>query len=402
MSDSATPRVILKPRKALPFFSRHPWVFAGAIASISGAPEPGDEVALHTHEGQFIAWGLFNPHSQIRVRLYSWNEQHRIDREFWADKLDEAFRLRLLMFRDADEETACRLVFSEADGLSGLIVDQFGEWLLVQVTSLAVSKRLDLLVELLQEKLNPRGIFLRTERGMTDQEQLDLQDGLLTGEPPPERLQVNDAGIKFSVDVVQGQKTGFYLDQRENRAAAARYLPPNARVLDAFCYSGGFGLSAVLHGKASHVLAIDTSESALDLARSNAELNGIADRFEYIRADVFDYLENLIEEQRTFDAVFLDPPKLARTRKGLDRAMKGYFSLNRRALDLMPAGGILVTCSCSGLVSRSDFEDMLAQIAIRSGRTIQILESRGQAADHPISTLCFETQYLKCYICRVV
>ncbi|HSG71467.1 MAG TPA: class I SAM-dependent rRNA methyltransferase, partial [Planctomycetaceae bacterium] len=232
MSDSATPRVILKPRKALPFFSRHPWVFAGAIASISGTPEPGDEVALHTHEGQFIAWGLFNPHRQIRVRLYSWNEQHRIDREFWADKLDEAFRLRLLMFRDADEETACRLVFSEADGLSGLIVDQFGEWLLVQVTSLAVSKRLDLLVELLQEKLNPRGIFLRTERGMTDQEQLDLQDGLLTGEPPPERLQVNDAGIKFSVDVVQGQKTGFYLDQRENRAAAARYLPPNARVLD--------------------------------------------------------------------------------------------------------------------------------------------------------------------------
>jgi 23S rRNA (cytosine1962-C5)-methyltransferase len=402
MSDSAPPRVILKPRKALPFFSRHPWVFAGAIASIQGEPQPGDEVGLYTHEGQFIAWGLFNPYSQIRVRLYSWDEAQRIDRSVWSRRLDEAFRLRLLMFPDADEKIACRLVFSEADGLSGLIVDQFGEWLLVQVTSLAISKRLDLFVDLLREKLNPRGIFLRTERGMTDQEQLDLQDGLLLGEAPPERLLVEDAGIRFSVDVMQGQKTGFYLDQRDNRAAAARYLPHDGKVLDAFCYSGGFGLSSVLRGRAESVLAIDTSESALDLARGNAELNGVADRFEFVRADVFDYLETLLEQQRSFDAVFLDPPKLARTRKGLDRAMKGYFSLNRRVLDLMPEGGILVTCSCSGLVSRSDFEDMLAQVAIRSGRSLQILESRGQAPDHPVSALCFETQYLKCYICRVI
>lgn len=394
-------RVVIKPKRALPFFSHHPWVFGGAILRTEGDIQPGSEVEVVSHDGKFIAWGLFNPHSQIRVRLFSWDENIRIDRELWSRKLDEAFRVRISMFHEADAETAARLVFSEGDGLSGLIVDQFGEWLLVQVTSLAVAERIDTILDLLEEKLNPRGIYLRTEKGMNEHEQLEMKDGLVRGEAPPAAVHIRDAGIRYAVDVVEGQKTGFYLDQRANRNAFTEYLSPGARVLDAFCYSGGFGLAAVVHGKAASVLAVDTSQSALELAKQNAELNGVSDRFEFRQADVFDDLENLIENKLTFDAVILDPPKLVRTKKGMDRAMKGYFSLNRRALDLMPSGGLLVTCSCSGLVSRLDFEDMLSQVSIRAGRNIRILEARGQAADHPISTWCTETNYLKCYICWV-
>jgi 23S rRNA (cytosine1962-C5)-methyltransferase len=395
------PRVIIKPKRALPFFSRHPWVFGGAILHTEGDVQPGSEVAVYTHDDKFIAWGLFNPHSQIRVRLYSWDEDTRIDREFWSRKLDDAFRVRISMFHEADEETAARLVFSEGDGLSGLIVDQFGEWLLVQVTSLAVAERIETILDLLEEKLNPRGIYLRTERGMNEQEQLELQDGLVRGEAPPAAVQIRDTGIRYEVDVVEGQKTGFYLDQRANRKAFTEYMNPGARVLDAFCYSGGFGLAAAVHGQAESVLAIDTSESALELAKANAELNGVADRFEFRQADVFDELGLLIDGGQSFDVVILDPPKLVRSRRGLDRAMKGYFSLNRRALDLLPDGGLLITCSCSGLVSRLDFEDMLSQVSVRARRNIRILEARGQAADHPVSTWCTETNYLKCYICWV-
>jgi len=403
MSDTETvsPRVIIKPKRALPFFSRHPWVFGGAVLRLEGDIQPGSEVAVYTHDGTFIAWGLFNPHSQIRVRLYSWDENQRIDRDFWSRHLDSAFRIRIPMFRGADEETAARLVFSEGDGLSGLVVDQFGEWLLVQVTSLAVAERIDVILDLLVEKLNPRGIYLRTEKGMNEHEQLEMQDSLVRGEAPPEKILIKDAGIRYEVDVIEGQKTGFYLDQRSNRQAFTNYLPPEAKVLDAFCYSGGFGISAAIHGNAASVLAADTSESALALAKINTELNGISDKFDFRQVDVFDDLGTLIDEGQTFDAIILDPPKLARTRRGVDRAMKGYFSLNSRALDLMPNGGLLVTCSCSGLVSRHDFEDMLAQVATRNKRGIRVLEARGQAADHPVSTWCAETNYLKCYICWV-
>lgn len=400
-SDPVSPRVIIKPKRALPFFSHHPWVFGGAILRLEGKIQPGDEVAVYSHDEKFIAWGLFNPHSQIRVRLFSWEENVRIDRDLLSRKLDSAFRVRMPMFREADEETAARLVFSEGDQLSGLVVDQFGEWLLVQVTSLAVAERIELILDLLEEKLNPRGIYLRTEKGMNEHEQLEMQDSLVRGEAPPEKILIKDDGIRYEVDVLEGQKTGFYLDQRSNRRAFTNYLPPNARVLDAFCYSGGFGLAAAIHGNASSILSADTSESALQLAKANAELNGVADKFEFRQVDVFDDLGTLIDEGQTFDAVILDPPKLARTRRGVDRAMKGYFSLNSRALDLMPNGGLLVTCSCSGLVTRHDFEDMLSQVATRNKRSIRVLEARGQAADHPVSTWCAETNYLKCYICWV-
>lgn len=401
-SLSNLPRVVLKPRRALPFFGRHPWVFAGAIQHVEGDPAAGDEVVLVSDRQEFIARGLFNPDSNIRVRLYGWEPEIALDREFWATRLDEATALRRLLAPSLPAAgSAQRIVYSEADELSGLIVDRYDRWLLVQFTSRALAERRELLVDLLEEKLRPAGIWLRTEKGIREAEGLEVGDGLIRGTAPPRPLFIEENGVRFGVDVSQGQKTGFFLDQRENRAAAAKYVEGH-RVLDVFCYTGGFGLAAVTLGQARFVHGIDASEPAVTTAVANAELNGVGDKFQFERADGFDALEALESAGERFDTVVLDPPKLARHRAGVEKAMRGYFSLNRLAVGLLNPSGLLVTCSCSGHVDRTLFEGMLQQVSVETGRRIQILEARGAAPDHPTSVTCFETDYLKCYICRVV
>ena len=394
-------KVILKPRKALPFFSRHPWVFAGAIHSTTDRVSAGDEVIVEDDVGRFVARGVYNPNSNIAVRLYSWDEAETLDDAFWSRRLDDAISLRRALFPDFHPEFACRLVFSEADGLSGLTVDRYGDWLLVQLTSFALAARKDVLLRLLQEKLQPRGIWLRTEKGIREAEGLELADGLLCGEPPPRPLLITENGVKFALDVAEGQKTGFFLDQRDNRRRVAEFVRGH-RVLDVCCYTGGFSLNCLVNGGASEVVAVDMSESALTLARSNAELNGVADRLKTVKRDCFKALEELAAAGEKFDSVILDPPKLARNRQGVDAALRGYYSLNRSALSLLKPGGLLVTCSCSGHVSGELFVDMLAQAALHENRRLQILETRGAAADHPTSVTCLETEYLKCYLCRAV
>jgi 23S rRNA (cytosine1962-C5)-methyltransferase len=397
---TTSPRVYLKERRALPFFSRHPWVFAGAIDRIDGEPKPAEIVSLHASDGKFIACGLYNPHSQIRVRLYSWEEGESLDADFWSRRLDAAISLRQTLYGETNAESACRLVFSEADGLSGLIVDRYGHWLLVQFTSLALADRKDVILDLLEAKLRPQGIWLRTEKGIRETEHLEVADGLARGTEPPRPLFVSENGVRYGVDVVQGHKTGFYLDQRDNRAAVARYVAEK-RVLDIFCYTGGFGLTALKVGKASEVYAVDVSEAALGLAKANAELNEVSSAIRFEKSDAFEALERLAAAGESFDTVILDPPKLTRHRAGLAKALRGYHSLNQLALGVLAPGGILVSCSCSGLIGRDDFVAMLGSVSQRTGRPIQILESRGQAADHPTSVHCLETAYLKCYICRV-
>ena len=357
-------------------------------------------VTLHAADGRFIARGLYNPHSQIRVRLYSWEEGESLDAGFWSRRLDSAIALRLTLYGSLDGETGCRLVFSEADGLSGLIVDRYGDWLLVQFTSLALADRRDVLLDLLEAKLRPRGIWLRTEKGIRESEHLELADGLARGAEPPRPLFVAENGVRYGVDVVQGHKTGFYLDQRDNRAAVARYVG-GKRVLDVFCYTGGFGMAALKVGQAREVHAVDVSEAALSLAKANAELNQVSAAIRFVKSDAFEELERLAAAGELFDTVILDPPKLTRHRAGLAKRCRGYHSLNQLALGVLNPGGILVSCSCSGLIGRDDFVAMLGSVSQRSGRPIQILESRGQAADHPTSVHCLETAYLKCYICRV-
>ena len=400
---SSLPQVILKPRRALPFFKRHPWVFAGAINRIEGDAEVevvGDEVALVSKEGKFIARGLVNSNSNIAVRLYSWDNEIPLDKSFWSQRLDIAIRWREKSFDQSNKEAAYRVVFSEADGLSGLIVDRYSDWLVVQFTSQALFQRMQMIVELLEEKLKPKGIWLRTEKGVREAEGLTANDQLIIGTPPPRPLFIEEHGIRYGVDVVEGQKTGFFLDQRDNRAEVGR-LVKNHRVLDLFCYTGGFSLSACLLGQAKEVVGVDISKSAIQMAQANAALNSTAERIRFETANVFDILESMNAEGEKFDTVILDPPKLTRHRSGLTKAMRGYFSMNRLAVDLLKPDGILVSCSCSGLVSREVFEEMLADVSLRAGRSIQILDVRGQSADHPTSVHCVENNYLKCLVCRV-
>lgn len=400
-SEISLPCVVLKPRKARPFYHHHPWVFAGAVQRVDKEAVPGSEVALHAHDGRFIARGLFNSNSNLRVRLYSWDAERPLDESFWSQRIDQALELRNTLFGPAKDNTACRLIFSEADGLSGLIVDRYGDWLLLQITSLAMAQRQELIVNLLQKKLNPAGIWLRTEQGIRESEGLELNDGLIAGSEPPRPLYIEEHGIRYGVDLVEGQKTGFYLDQRWNRKAVAEYAT-GPRMLDLFCYSGAFGLSAVTLGRTKQVLAVDVSEPALKLARANAELNGVSDKIQFEKGKAFDVMERLIGAGEQFNTIVLDPPKMTRHRSGVKQALRGYFSLNNMAVKLLAPGGLLVTCSCSGLISRNDFEEMLSSVALQSNRSIQILEAGRQAPDHPTSVHCYETEYLKCFICRVV
>ncbi len=390
-------RAILKPRHAKPFFAQHPWVFPGAIARLEGDPADGADVALITSEGQFVAHGLYNSQSKIRIRLYSWNELEVLDETLFRARLTRALGLRRDVLRLGGPRQACRLVFSEADGLSGLVVDQYDRWLAVQFTSLALAQRQDILVNLLRELTQPLGIYLRTERGIGQLEGLQQHDGLLGGEVPETPIEIDDAGLKIRVHLTQGQKTGFYLDQRDNRLRAASFAP-GRRVLDAFCYTGGFALQAAKAG-AESVLALDVSQPALQLAQENADLNGLASiRFE--KADVFDRMGELVRANEAFGLVILDPPKFARAAHDVDNALRAYRQLIALALRLLEPDGMLVMCCCSGLIAHEMLLGVLAQASSEVKRPLQILEVRGASADHPVLVSCPETQYLKCVLAR--
>ena len=403
MSDRV-PVVIVRRRRAQPFFGRHPWVFAGAIDRIEvpddNACDAGTVVRLDSHERKFIGWGLFNPHSNIRVRMYSWDEDAPEWKLLLSQRIAAAISVRRMRHDLKDPSSACRLVFSESDQLSGLTADWYGGFLLVQFTSNALYQFRDTIVDCLQSELQPRGIWLRTEKGIRDAEGLEVADGLVAGEEPPRPLFISENNIQFGVDVQQGQKTGFYLDQRQTRQAVARFTQGH-RVLDAFCFSGGFGITAVCQGGATRSLGVDSSEAALTLAAANADLNGVGDRCDFRRGDVKQVLKQLEVEGTSFDTVILDPPRMARTRGGLERAIRGYQKLNLQGLQVLRPGGILVTCSCSGLVSRSRFLEMLGDVSRQSGRSLRILELHGQPDDHPVSALCPESSYLKVAICHV-
>jgi 23S rRNA (cytosine1962-C5)-methyltransferase len=433
----AAARVVLRPRKALPFYGRHPWVRDTAIDRIEPTTIAGEHfldldgqvVDLISDKGKFIARGLFNSQSRIRVRLYTWNADEPLDETFFRRRLEAAIGLRrqigyepaglpaapaggagmkseregLSLAGRADGEnggqSATRLFFSESDGLSGLVVDRYGDCLVVQPTSLALAQRIETLVAILQDLLQPRAIVLRSEKNVAQLEGMELAEGHVWGELPEGPITIREHGLAYEVDLHAGQKTGFYLDQRENRRAAAGYLR-GRRVLDMFCYTGGFAMAARALGGAADVLGIDASKKAVAQARCNAELNGL-DRLRFDTGDAFQTLDALTAQGTKFDAVILDPPKFARGKSGANQALMAYHRLNRAAVDLLEPGGILVTCSCTGGVTREDFLLMLSGVVQKSHRDIRVLEQRGAAADHPISATCLETEYLKCMICQV-
>lgn len=392
-------QVVLKPRKARPFYGRHPWVLDSAVERVEGAPADGDVVDLISDKGKFVARGVFNSRSRIRVRLYTWRSTEALDDAFWRRRLEAAVQLRSVLGY-ADPQGAARLVFSEGDGLSGLIVDRYADYLVIQVTSLGMVTRLPSLMEILAELVQPRGILVRTDRSVSKAEGLDPLDGFAWGKAPDGPVLITDQGLRYHVDLAEGQKTGFYLDQRENRREAARYLR-DRKVLDVFCYTGGFSLAAAALGGAQEVHGIDASRKAVGLAATNAELNGVTN-VSFEAADAFEWLEARMATGQRYGGVVLDPPKFAGSRRGVDEALRAYHWLNRLGVELLEPGGILVTCSCSGHVTRDDFLDMLLGVAQQTGRDLQLLQVRGPSPDHPVMVTCPESEYLKCVICRVV
>lgn len=394
----SVPRIILKARRALPFFSRHPWVFAGAIERVEGAPDDGAEVDVVSGTNEFIARGLFNSQSKIRVRLYSWVPGQPLDRDFFREKLARAIKFReTLGLRGPGK--GCRLVFSEADGISGCTIDEYSGWLAMQFTSLVIAQRREMFADILDELIQPKGMYLRTEKGINKLEGFDIRDGVLRGPQPPADLTIEEDGLHFLVNLTEGQKTGYFLDQRDNRRAAAS-LAKGRRVLDAFSYTGGFGLHAAKAG-ALNVECVDVSEPALSMARSNAERNGLAN-LEFIRSDVFVHLENRVKEGQRYGMIILDPPKFARSKASIPDAIRGYRRLQIFAMRLLEPDGILVTCCCSGSITTEMLDELLLQIAILEKRDVQILAKLGQALDHPVAVSCPETAYLKCYVSRVI
>jgi 23S rRNA (cytosine1962-C5)-methyltransferase len=287
-------------------------------------------------------------------------------------------------------------VVSEGDELSGVTVDRYGSWLVVVLTGLGIASRLDAILDVLEELIEPRGIVLRTEKGVGEEEGLVVRDGLLRGALPEDPVIIQEGENRFAVDVRIGQKTGFYLDQRINRARVAAYAAGRA-VADVFTYTGAFAVTAARAG-ASAVTAIDTSATALDLAVRNTELNDVAARVELSRADAFTWLGVQGEAGRTFDLIVVDPPRFARSRRGIESALQGYQRLNRLALACLSSGGILATFSCSGRVTEPEFQMAVARAALDAGRPLQIIERLGQAPDHPVSTRCPQSAYLKGFI----
>ncbi len=389
---------VLRKGRAGPFLGRHPWVFESAIDRLDGQAGPGDVVELVSDKRRFIARGLYNPGSRLRVRLYSWQSDQPLDDAFWLTRLRQAIEFRRQLVGD-DPDQAVRLVFSESDGLSGLIVDRYARHLVVQVNCLAMAMRQDQLVSSLVDLVGPDSISLRCEAGICKSEGMSPVGGTVYGQMPEGPVFIQEHGLRFGVDLATGQKTGFYLDQRDNRREVAAYLK-DRRVLDLFCYTGAFSLAAARIGQAQHVLGIDVSDRAINMARANAELNGIAN-VSFQQQDAFQALDALHDAGRRFDAVILDPPKFTRTRQSLTEALRAYHRINRMAVELLEPGGILVTCSCSGSVKREDFLQMLAGVAQKTARDIQVLAQRGASPDHPTSVSCQETEYLKCFLCRV-
>lgn len=394
------PRITVRGDRARPLLQRHPWVYANSLKHPPKNLPAGVAVDLVSEKGEFLARGCYNDLSQIVVRVLTFDPAQPINREFIRQRVAAAVERRRDLLDNADC-TACRLVFAEADRLPGLIVDRYGDWLVIQVLNAGMEIWRDAAVEELVERLGPRGVYERSEtQDRRQHEGLEPREGLVWGEEPPAWVEVLEHGVPVRVDLRRGHKTGAYLDQRENHAAVAK-LCRGGRILNAFSYTGGFGLGASLAGAAA-VTHVDSSAPALALCRENIERLGTSCVQEYLEGNVFEVLRELRQADRTFDGVILDPPKFAAGKKSLDRATRGYKDVNLSALRLVEPGGWLATFSCSGAVDAGLFRRILADAASDAGREVQIVQELGQPADHPVLLSFPEGSYLTGLILRVL
>lgn len=388
--------VVLKRGRDGRLRAGHAWVYAGEVDHIEGSPAPGEIVSLRNGAGHFLGQGYYNPASQIVVRRLT-EQEEPVDREFFRRKLEKALALRAEVLPGA---ASCRLVFGEGDGLPGLIVDRFEDILVLQVLTLGMAVRQELLTGLLAELAGPRGIYARNDVAVRHLEGLGLEKRVLYGEAPPELL-IRENGLCFWVDVAEGQKTGYFFDQKLNRRALQAYVRPGARVLDPFCFTGSFAVHAAAAG-AREVLSSDISAEAVALASRNAAENGFSEVIRCRSANGFDLLRQADQAGERFDLVILDPPAFTKSKHTVEAALRGYKEINLRALKLLPVGGILVTCSCSHHLDEALFREMVAEAATDAHRRLRLREWRGQAPDHPVVVGIPETQYLKCGIYEVL
>lgn len=403
--DGELATIVLKRGREKPVRNRHPWIFSGAVARIEGQAQDGALVRVVDGRRGYLATGYFNHRSQIVVRLLTWQVGERVDADFWRRRLQRAAIGRQHLTRDPATD-AYRLVHAESDGLPGLVVDRYGEWLCVQCLTLGMARHRDEIVALLSDPAFyrgqglpvPAGIYARDDVKVRGKEGLPLESGLLWGAEPPDRVTIVEHGHRFLVDVKRGHKTGFYLDQRENRRRAAAYCA-GADVLNAFAYTGGFGVYAGRAGARS-VVNLESSVEALALAEENLALNDCPLQ-EMVAGDVFQVLRRYRDERRTFDLAILDPPKFATSQAQVTNASRGYKDVNLLALQLLRPGGLLVTFSCSGLVSADLFQKIVFGASVDAGRDVQIVEWLAQGADHPVLLTFPESAYLKGFVCRV-
>ncbi|KWE58056.1 23S rRNA methyltransferase [Burkholderia ubonensis] len=399
--------VTLKPSKDKSLLRRHPWIYANAIDRVDGKPAPGATVIVRAHDGRFLARGAYSPHSQIRVRVWSFDENEPIDHAFFKRRVQRAVAHRNTMVSGTG---AVRLVFGEADGLPGLIVDHYVEdsgaasprgQLVCQFMAAGVEAWKDAIVAALVGATGCPNVYERSDVSIREKEGLEQTTGVLAGDPPPATLITNENGVRYHVDVPNGHKTGFYVDQRDNRALVTQYA--NGRdVLNCFCYTGGFSLAA-LKGGAARVVSIDSSGDALALAQQNVVANGFDPaRASWLDADAFKTLRRLVDEGERFDLIVLDPPKFAPTRDSVDRAARAYKDINLSGFRLLRPGGLLFTYSCSGAIDMDLFQKIVAGAAADAKVDARILKRLGAGVDHPLLSAFPEGEYLKGLLLQIV
>ncbi len=380
--------VKLKKKEDRRILRGHPWIFSNELEKLSPEIQPGELVDVQDHAGRFIARGYCNPRTLIAVRILS-RHQEEIDHDFFVKRITHARALRdSLGFGDS-----FRALFSEGDGVPGLIVDKYADTLVLQASTAGIDRLLGPIVSALRDVYAPKAVVFRNDTASRELEGLARESRVVLGELSGPVL-IEESGLRYHVDVVEGQKTGFFFDQRENRQALASYVK-GRRTLDCFCYVGAWSLNAARFG-ATEVLGIDSSQRAIDLAAGNASLNGLTANFK--TADVFDELRDLEKKRERFGCVILDPPAFVKSRAKVREGLKGYKEVNLRGMRLLDHGGILVTCSCSHHVDQDLFTEMLIDAAHSAGRQARLLEMRYQSRDHPMLLAARETQYLKCAI----
>lgn len=393
------PALTLKPGREKSLLRRHPWIFSGAIERVDEGIASGATVDILSAGGEFLARGFYSPHSQIRARIWTFDDEP-VGEGFFRDRLRRALEARQA-WNLRSQTDAIRLVHAESDGIPGLVVDQYGEMLVMQCLTAGVDAWRETLADLLLQETGLRHVFERSDADVRELEGLPVQVGMLRGTQTDLLFPITEYGLQFKVDLVSGHKTGFYLDQRTNRQQV-RARSPGKEVLDCFCYTGGFSVNA-LSGGAASVVSVDVSAEALGLARENILLNGLPEeRYRAVEGDVFQVLRRLRDERRSFDMIVLDPPKFAPTSAQVEKASRGYKDINLLAFKLLRRGGLLFTFSCSGGVDAGLFQKIVASAALDAGVQAQIIQHLEQAPDHPVALNFPEGTYLKGLVCRKI